>query len=927
MKAHYVDESVTLHHGDAIEVLRSLPDASVDAVVTDPPYGLEFMGREWDSFKLIGDRPGIATMSLADGSSRSLPVYTNGRTNPTCRNCGGTQRGQDRATRRRCACDAPDFPPTRDAGAQMRAFQQWCGDWARECLRVLKPGGHLLAFGGTRTVHRLTCAIEDAGFEIRDGIDWLYGCLDDQTEIMIDGQWEPYHKVKQGHHALGYDIERDEFSWQPIQRVVVFPYSDTAYRLVGDHTDQLVTREHRCIVERGGSYVFEEAQEAARERQARVPVVADVRGLLDALPLPHQGTGRPPQDLLKDVRRPTGRRSEQWTPECQCEPAADVSRVPEVLPAFANQAARGSGSGVLAAVSREAGRRSDAGSGVDWPGGVDGYLCGFVPGEDDRAGEPRVEGRSDLLPQAWQLQASQIRPVPVGASRDGAQRRLRDGAPAVGGEGNGQAVGAARSGSPRGSRPDQQRSCQPVAVQDQSGPQTVRGARHTSTDLVRITAEHYDGIAWCVTVPTGAFVARRNGKVFVTGNSGFPKSLNVSKAIDKARNDRADWLKVTSWLADRAEAAGVTRADIDQRMGTSDMGGWWLSRLEHRCALPTLDQWDRLRELIGFSADMDAEVLRLNLRKGEPGEAWADREVLGARTERRGDGTVIGLGHTGELNRATSEIARQWSGWGTALKPAREPIVMGRKPLAGTVAANVLAYGTGALNIDACRTAAGQDYREKRASVVGLDSNRNGDAYGEWTGVRENSEHSAGRWPTNVVLSHAPLLEDGEPVGDACADGCVPGCPVAELDAQSGVLTSGANPTRRGSDKFRDSYGDFKGQNECVPARGADSGGASRFFPVFRYEAKAPTAERPRTADGTAHPTVKPLDLMRWLVRLVTPPGGTVLEPFAGSGTTAEACVIEGFRCIAIEREAAYLPLITARLSKPIPLALFGGVA
>lgn len=163
----------------------------------------------------------------------------------------------------------------------------------------------------------------------------------------------------------------------------------------------------------------------------------------------------------------------------------------------------------------------------------------------------------------------------------------------------------------------------------------------------------------------------------------------------------------------------------------------------------------------------------------------------------------------------------------------------------------------------------------------------------------------AGRWPTNVVLDESQA---------------------AELDRQSGTLTSGANPTRRGSDKFRDAYGDFAGQESCEAARGADSGGASRFFPTFRYEAKAPTFERPRDGE-VAHPTVKPLDLMRWLVRLATPPGGTVLEPFAGSGTTAEACVVEGFQCIAIEREEAYLPLIVARLTKPIQPALFGGAA
>ena len=100
-----------------------------------------------------------------------------------------------------------------------------------------------------------------------------------------------------------------------------------------------------------------------------------------------------------------------------------------------------------------------------------------------------------------------------------------------------------------------------------------------------------------------------------------------------------------------------------------------------------------------------------------------------------------------------------------------------------------------------------------------------------------------------------------------------------------------------------------------------DAGGASRFFPVFRYEAKASEEERPRV-NGVSHPTVKPVALMQWLVRLVTPRGGVVLEPFAGSGTTAEACVAEGLKCVAIEREESYLPLIVQRLTKPIEMTL-----
>ena len=103
-----------------------------------------------------------------------------------------------------------------------------------------------------------------------------------------------------------------------------------------------------------------------------------------------------------------------------------------------------------------------------------------------------------------------------------------------------------------------------------------------------------------------------------------------------------------------------------------------------------------------------------------------------------------------------------------------------------------------------------------------------------------------------------------------------------------------------------------------------EGGGASRFFPVFHYEPKAPPSERPRLADGSAHETVKPLDLMRWLVRLVTPPGGTVADMFAGSGTTAEACIIEGFRCMLIEQDPKSAELIKTRLRKPIQPTMFG---
>lgn len=452
----YLQEAgVTLFHGDCLDVLRELPDESVHAVVTDPPYGLEFMGRDWDG---------------ADGFRRSLNAADAGRENVF-----------GRASR-----TSPEYR----AGS---VFEEWCEAWARECLRILKPGGHLLAFGGSRTWHRLAVGIEDAGFEMRDSIAWLYG-------------------------------------------------------------------------------------------------------------------------------------------------------------------------------------------------------------------------------------------------------------------------------------------------------------------------------------------------------SGFPKSLDVAKAIDKAGGESPE--AQARVLKAARERAGHTRKWVATKINCTEASvrDWEEGRarakggpVEYIMASPAYRA--AIADLLGYSAD--------------------ERAIVGVADDRRGDGSVIGLGHSGkEYGGATTDAAKHWEGWGTALKPAFEPIVVARKPLAGTVAANVLAHGTGALNINKART-------------------------------------GRGSWPTNVALDASQA---------------------AAVDEQTMVTQSRIGRPRGAA--AGDGWGMTKTGTEYD-----DEGGASRFFPTFRYEAKAPTSERP-VVNGVAHPTVKPLELMQWLVRLVTPKGGTVLEPFAGSGTTVEACLREGFDVIAIEREADYLPLIEKRIRK-----------
>lgn len=350
------------------------------------------------------------------------------------------------------------------------------------------------------------------------------------------------------------------------------------------------------------------------------------------------------------------------------------------------------------------------------------------------------------------------------------------------------------------------------------------------------------------------------------------------------------------------------------------------SRTWHRLAVAVEDAGFEMRDSIawlyasGFPKSLDVS-------KAIDKAAGATREVVGSKLGQPGYSLAPGKGRStmnsaddGSLNSPEVECAitspatsgaAVWSGWGTALKPAFEPIVVARKPLAGTVATTVLQHGTGALNIDGCRVATDDDMRRTRNTALGV---MNDDG---WQPKRQQSDgHDAGRWPTNVVFAHA-ATPDGV---DLCADGCVSGCPVRELDEQSGERVSGSR--RAGN------YGlmGYQGADVApMPAVEGDRGGASRFFPVFRFEAKAPAAERPRV-DGVAHPTVKPLALMRWLVRLVTPPGGTVLDPFLGSGTTAQAARAEGFQCLGVEREESYLPLIRARLDGE-GVDLFGGDA
>lgn len=329
----------------------------------------------------------------------------------------------------------------------------------------------------------------------------------------------------------------------------------------------------------------------------------------------------------------------------------------------------------------------------------------------------------------------------------------------------------------------------------------------------------------------------RDSLMWIYG-TGFPKSHDVSKGID-SRKDWASLERLGAAIKTARTKLGLSQTEAARRVGliaeNESLGGGGFMWFETG-RMPTREEWPRIKLALVLGNEFD-----------EAFEA-AEREVIGQH-KATGPGTNMrnGLGGqqdriVGEITRPLSEAARQWEGWGTALKPAFEPIVLARKPLSeSTVAANVLRLGTGALNIGATRIGT-ETLPAQKAGQAKLGTFERDDML---------TPERVGRWPANVV---------------------------------------------------------HDGSDEVV---GMFPNNVARFF----YSAKASKADRA----GSKHPTVKPVALMQWLARLITPPGGTVLDPFAGSGTTGAACALEGFPCVLVEREDEYVQDIRRRLSAPQP--------
>jgi DNA modification methylase len=642
-----------------------------------------------------------------------------------------------------------------------------------EALRVLKPGGHLLAFSGTRTYHRMASAIEDAGFEVRDMIEWVYGCLSEDTEVLTKAGFKHFHKITQDDIIRVYDTQNDIYKWENPQRWSQYTVEqDTAYRIKSDTTDQIVSRNHNCLVEREGKLVFVKAEDLLQVE--RMPVLSGDISILQE----RQG------ELLH----------------------------PELL---------WQGEGLAETILSERIREESSRNRIE------------------RREKPSVERGIDLQKEEGQvcLSEDKVCEMPSGVSSDGEKGRVCNGTQIESSTGDTKTTNENGVCSSHQPRCNGQQNTELNVIQDERGTQEIRTQSTYNTTLATIEKIEYTGIIFCPTVSTGAFVARRNGKVFITGNSGFPKSLNIGKAVDKLQGNEREQTK-----------NNVTCPDFP------------------------------------------------NPCKGHP---TANR-CLGGGVNRHATPT-----------KGTSE----WEGWGTALKPAHEPICMARKPLAEkTVAENVLKWGTGGINIDESRVGT-EEMKFTRASTLGNNLNmEGGKAQEDYVG-----EDQIGRFPANLIHDNSEEVRE-----------CFP--------------ESNTKSTKIGNSRYKGKqyagegyYGTRNNENSYT-----DSGNASRFFKSIAYYPKASKSERNKGCEGleetsapkygsekritvggskdTAlpranhHPTVKPIALMEYLIKMVSKEGATILDPFMGSGSTGVAAKQCNRNFIGIELDKDYYDIAVKRI-------------
>lgn len=780
-----------IHNIDVLEGLKQLGDNSVDAIVTDPPYGLVSIN------KRFGKENSAPAQYGKDGSFNQLSKGFMGK------KWDGT---------------GIEYNP-----------ELW-----KECFRVLKHGGYVLSFGGTRTYHKMATAIEDAGFEIRDMINWVYGCLSEDTEILTSKGWERYHKNIYKHHILTFNIENENFEWHKPTRVFNYKNKHPAYRIKSDFTDQIVSRNHRVLIEREGKFIFKTAEYLAREQEANIPFLEIMPNLSKSISNLYKRTSNKKQIMFSKMQNLF--LSIQKEKDSNSFDRKRVFGMPQII-----QNKKGQTLQVLFPF-------------LQWEN--EGY--GFTEerktySQDVRENKRNIEKKiyreqessmergSNLLQNSWQLQGCEICKMSKEISCYVPKGWLHNGTPIINGKETKEKFIEDGSNTPYRPQPREQQDRELNVIQEQFNSQEIRRTRATIKEI------KYKGNVWCVQVPNSCFVARRNGKIFITGNSGFPKSLAIGKSIDKLQGN------------------------------------------------------------VRISYERPDFVARSN------------------KMEQRHSQVICG--EKGKYTKGNSE----WEGWGTALKPAHEPIVMARKPLSEkSVALNVLKWGTGGINIDESRVGYISEKDKIEAESIGKSFEGKSFDTGRYQMNVNNSFertefkcHNQGRFPANLIHDGSDeVLNEFPDVEDNYDDELEPTAQTTLFNAkiEKQIINSSRFFYCAKASKSERNYGCEELPDKQKPHNmGMKCANCNLLILSGNGNScKCEVKKEISPSFKNNHPTVKPIALMEYLVKMVTPKGGIVLEPFAGSGTTCVACVKNGFNFIGFEKEPEYVQIAEARLNKSV---------
>ncbi len=386
--------------------------------------------------------------------------------------------------------------------------------------------------------------------------------------------------------------------------------------------------------------------------------------------------------------------------------------------------------------------------------------------------------------------------------------------------------------------------------------------------------------------------------------SGFPKSLNISKAIDKmdAKDEQqARRYRFTAWV----RSTGITSKQINEATNTN-MGGHYMTEASQPSVM-TREHLEAVRHLFDNVPTWVEE--ECDIRSVES-KQFASRDVIGTEIRFNEPSGIVSVGQgqrtlfERKITAPATAEAEVWDGWGTALKPAHEPIVLARKPLVGTVANNVLTYGVGGINIDGCRVGEGaKKWTNPRGGIWATDSEATAELVDNQLGrfpanfIHDGSDEvlqlfpdtKGGTW--NITKGARHFNNDGEPTGYA----------TSKSDSSTGSAARFFYCAKASKKDRNEGLDQFEEKRDADRTKDDGAGG-----------------DNPRNRSNTAklnhHPTVKPTDLMRYLCRLVTPPNGVVLDPFTGSGSTGKAAVLEGFSFIGVEQSEEYIAIAEARI-------------